>query len=100
MISLVAAAVLVYGAAYGFDDSAYMWAVAQIETGCKNEAIGAAGERSKFQFMEATWGEFSERDFEEASRDERLAEEVFLRLLRWQKRALRTLRLEVTPENL
>lgn len=79
---------------------AYAWAVAMFETGCKNEAIGAAGERSKFQFMRATWEEYSSIPFTQASKSEEAAEKVFRIHLDWQLRALRQLGLVATPYNL
>lgn len=44
-----------------------MDAIAQVESGCDDEAIGAQGERGRFQFTRALWEEFSQVPFERAN---------------------------------
>lgn len=48
---------------------AFLWAIAQVETGCKPELIGKAGERGRCQFLRTTWRQYTTVDFALASRD-------------------------------
>ncbi len=45
---------------------AFLWAIRQVESGDNPQAIGPRGERSAYQFMEATWRECSTVPFRAA----------------------------------
>lgn len=43
----------------GVNTDRFLRAIAEIETGNNNALVGRAGERSKYQFMRATWEQYS-----------------------------------------
>lgn len=99
--ALIFFVVFCFGAsAYAVDFALYQRVIATIETGDDHSAIGSSGERSRFQFMERTWNQYTDKPFQKATSHPDLADEVFRKHFEWSKRALRTLDLEVSAYTL
>lgn len=58
------------------DERAVLVALMQVETGGRAEQVGAAGERSAWQFMPSTWRKYTSAAFTQASTDPVLARMV------------------------
>lgn len=78
----------------------FLSAIAQVETGNRNNLIGVAGERSAYQFMPLIWRYHSELPFEEASVNRIEADKVAIRHLNYLIDKLRRMSKDVTVENL
>lgn len=61
-------------------------AIAEIETGNDNNAIGKLHERSRYQFRESTWKDHCDRPFEEATTNPALADSVAQEYIKWNMR--------------
>jgi hypothetical protein len=81
-------------------DSAILAAIAQVETGDHNTAIGARGELSAWQMTYATWKLHTPIPFHLAHDNRSIAESVALQHLRWLRHLLECSGLPATPENL
>lgn len=66
-----------------FSYDRFLNAIATIETGNNPNAIGRAGERSVYQFMESTWYDRTDKAFVLATEDPDLAREVAIKHARW-----------------
>lgn len=78
----------------------YAEAIAMVETANDPTAIGRDGERSRYQFMNFVWKEYSNEPFETASTNAREANRVFMEHVKWSVRALKVLDQDVTVYNL
>lgn len=72
-------------------------AIAEVESGCEDAAIGSAGERSRYQLTEAVWRAHSTRPFRVATDDTTHARAVALVHLQWLSRQLEKRGLVPTP---
>lgn len=84
---------------FGFDDQRFLAAIAVVETNNDNSAIGKAGERSKYQFMEATWNQYSNIPHARASEFPEEIERVANVHLNWIKSTLKKNKFGITVEN-
>ena len=78
----------------------YAESIALIETNNDPSAVGRCGERSRYQFMDFVWKEYSNEPFETASTNPREANRVFVEHVKWSIRALKILEKDVTIYNL
>jgi len=46
---------------HGFDEAAFLEALAEVESGCNHRAVGKAGERSAWQISKEVWVRFSDK---------------------------------------
>jgi len=74
--------------AFGFDADKFLHAIALVETNNRMDLVGASGERSRYQFMRATWEQYSRIPFERASVDVAEAERVAHAHLTWVQKTL------------
>ena len=74
-------------------------AVCQVESGCNDGKIGTKGERGRYQFMEATWKQYTNLPHS-AAHVQSNSEMVMDKHCRWMMLALKRLGREVTVKNL
>lgn len=95
--------ILIYSAftsnAKGFDDTSFLAAIAIVETGGDNSAVGKAGERSQYQFMRATWDQYARVSHAECAKHPDEIERVANLHLNWIKKTLAKNRMQVNVEN-
>jgi len=72
----------------GYRDEILLDAIAQVESANNPLAIGAAGERTEYQFMAATWSQYTRVPFIFAGRDRLLSRQVAREHLAWLRREL------------
>lgn len=77
-----------------FSYDRFLNAIAEIETGNDPSAIGQAGERSAYQFMESTWYDRTDTPFVLATKDPDLAREVAIKHTRWVRDRVKSIRNE------
>lgn len=82
-----------------FDDAAFLRAIAIVETNCDNSAVGKAGERSQYQFMRATWDQYSRISHAKCAQNPQEIERVANVHLQWIKQRLVKNHMEVSVEN-
>ncbi len=74
----------------------FLWAIAMKETANRPAAIGAHGERSRYQFTRETWAQHTNAPFAQASSDEVLADIVASDHFDWLQQRLHAAGVVVT----
>lgn len=82
-----------------FDDTAFLRAIAIVETNNDNSAVGKAGERGKYQFMRATWDQYARVSHSECAKHPDEIERVARQHLNWIKKTLAKNGMTVNVEN-
>lgn len=82
-----------------FNDDAFLHAIATVETNCDNSAVGKAGERSQYQFMRATWDQYSRISHAKCAQHPAEIERVAKTHLIWIKERLTKNGMTVNVEN-
>ena len=83
----------------GMDDNVFLHAIATVETNRNNTAVGKAGERGQYQFMRATWEQYSKTPHSECARFPDEIERVAEAHLNWIKKTLTKNHIEISVEN-
>ena len=81
------------------DVSAFKRAVCQVESGCDDAKVGLRGERGRYQFMEATWKQYTTLPHV-AAHVRANSEMVMDKHCRWMALALKKLGRETTVRNM
>ena len=73
-----------------FDDQKFLDALAQIETGGRDAAVGRSHERSRYQLSHSIWDTYTTIHFRNASRPEMhaVSRSIALKHLKWIKHTL------------
>lgn len=82
------------------DPLALLAALRQVESGDRPYAVGAAGERTAYQFTPATWARYTQRSLERGAADTSFANMVAAMHLAYLRQRLSARGLRETPENL
>jgi hypothetical protein len=84
---------------FGFNDQQFLRAVAIVETNNDDRAIGKAGERGRYQFMAATWGQYSKIPHTNCAAYPAEIERVAQTHLNWIKKTLKKNGYEISVDN-